>query len=565
MKKISGVIANGGVVCGKAYFYQQTEIEIKKTVVADKALELQRYKTARDNVEKDLKNLSENFEEGSEIFEIQIDFLTDPSFGELIAEKISSDGFNAEYIVSSITEELADEFSEIEDEYFAQRALDIKDLGTRVIKKLLGIHNKPFEDMKEPSVVIAHDLTPSDTAYIEKSLLLGICTEKGSSTSHTAIISRSMGIPSLVGLRKIDAESGTNVIVDALEGALIIDPDENLQEQYCTIEENYNKKKKEINARACEKVITKDGEYIEVFANIGSLSDARLGKQFGAEGIGLLRTEFMFLDRDLLPDEEKQYNWYCEIASVFKDSTVIIRTMDIGGDKKIPSITLPKEENPFLGQRAIRLALSKPESLLIPQLKAILRTRAKYKVKMLLPMIARTTEITQIREAIEKAKNILIKEGKEFADIEIGIMVELPSTAVMADIFAPMVDFFSIGTNDLTQYTLAVDRTNEMITDIADYFDPAVIRLIQMVIKAAHEHGKKVGMCGSMAGDPLAAALLLGMGLDEFSMAAGMIPGIKDRLRRYKKDDLKTLVESCLNSSDAKSVRALCRPYLLSE
>ncbi len=565
MKKISGVIASGGIVRGKAYYYKQPELTVKKQIVVDTVAELDRFKAVRKQVELDLINLSNNFKEGAEIFEIQIEFLTDPSFGGMIEDKITSDGCNAEYTVSSVTDELAEEFSEIEDEYFAQRASDIKDLGSRIIKNLLGISNKPFYDMTEPSIVIAHDLTPSDTAYIDRNMLLGICTETGSSTSHTAIISRSIGIPSLVGLKKVEIDSGTDVILDAIEGALILEPEEDLQSEYKIIEENYKKKKMEINARACEKVITRDGEYIEVFANIGSVSDARLGKQFGAEGVGLLRTEFMFLNRNVLPDEEEQYKWYCEIASVFRESTVIIRTMDIGGDKELPSFNLPEEQNPFLGQRAIRLALAEPESLLIPQLKAILRTRAKHNVKILLPMVARTSEVIQIKKALYEACQILEKEQKEYSDVEIGIMVELPSAALMTDVFAKMVDFFSIGTNDLTQYALAVDRTNEMIADIADYFDPSVLRLIQMVIKNAHKHGKKVGMCGSMAGDPLASALLLGMGLDEFSMAAGMIPGIKDRLRRYKKSELSLLVENCISASDAETVRNFCKPYLLSE
>ena len=547
---------------GPAFNYIPPSLVFKKNRVGNVEAEVSRYRETRAKVEKELEECAEKLAESAEIFMIQMEFLDDPSYGLLVEEMIKSQGFNSEWCVSRVSEELISDFKELEDDYFAQRALDIEDLSIRLLKSLLGIKDNPFDEMKFPSIVMANNLTPSDTALMDRNLVLGICTETGSSSSHTAIISRSMGIPSLVGLKEIEAENGVEVIVDALDGFLIVSPSEEVYSEYKEREDNYNREKEIVYAKAHEKAVTVDGIHCEVVANVGSLTGARMGKAHGAEGIGLLRTELMFLERKTLPDEEEQYAWYKEIAAVYEGYPVIIRTMDIGGDKELPAVEMPKEDNPFLGQRAVRLALAKPEQLLYPQLKAILRVAAEYPVKILLPMIARICEIHQINAAIDEAEKRLKSENKRFKRPEIGIMVEIPSVAIAVDAFAPLVDFFSIGTNDLTQYTLAVDRMNDNIADIADYFDPSVIFLINNVITKAHNYKKMVGMCGSMAGDPLAAALLLGMGLDEFSMPASRIPWIKDRLRRYSQKELKGLVCQCLTAPDAATVREFCKHFM---
>jgi len=565
MKKIPGIIASSGITHGPIYKYEQPILKIEKYKIKDAEKEIYRYRKAKERVINELHELAKNIEEGTEVFMVQEEFLDDSSYGLLIEERIESEKYNSEWLVSEVSQGLINEFKEIDDDYFAQRALDIQDLSIRLIKALLGFLCRPFEDLFVPSIILANDLTPSDTATLKRDMILGICTETGSSTSHTAIISRSMGIPSLVGLKTVDIPTGTDVIVDAIEGFLIISPEETVLKEYMVREKNFNLKKTAVMSRAVEPAVTRDGETVDVFANIGSITDARLGKEFGAEGVGLLRTEFMFLDRKMIPDEEEQYKWYREIAMVYQGAPVIIRTMDIGGDKNLPALKMPEEQNPFLGQRAIRLALSESNLLLIPQLKAILRVGADCNVKILLPMIARTVEVQQVIIAMEEAMKQLVQERKKFSRVDLGIMVEIPSTAIIVDHFASLVDFFSIGTNDLTQYTLAVDRTNEMVAHIADYFDPAVISLINNVITRAHIHGKPVGMCGYMAGDPLATALLLGMGLDEFSMAPGMIPGIKDRLRQYSRKNLKKLVKNCLAAPNAATIREFCKPFLSAE
>lgn len=563
MTKRSGLAASTGIAIGPLFIYEPPRIQVEHRKVADAAAEQERYDTARQAVEEALSATIAGLEQqGNEseagIFEIQLEFLDDPTFGLAIRERIGEESINAETVVQAVTAELVEEFSSIDDDYFAQRTADIEDLGLRLVRTLMDVTETGFDALTEPSIVVARDLAPSDTASLKPELVLGIATEVGSATSHTAILSRGLGIPSVVGLGPVEARTGDAAILDAVSGALLLDPDPDTLEDYRSRKASFDGRREELVARAHEEARTTDGVQVEVVANIGSLAEARQSVEFGAEGAGLLRTEFLFLDRSDLPNEDEQFEMYRGIADVYGSRPVVVRTLDIGGDKPLPALPLPREENPFLGRRAIRLALDEPEKLLYPQLRALLRASTGRGIKIMFPMVAHPSEVRRLRAALDHCRAELDERGQEYAaSIEIGIMVEVPAAAIAARHLAPLVDFFSIGTNDLTQYTLAVDRTNEAVASIADYFSPAVIELIRLVIDASHAAGIWTGMCGEMAGDPLALPLLLGLGLDEFSMSPAAIPDAKDRLRQLSREQCRDVAARCLAAPDAPAVRAI--------
>jgi phosphoenolpyruvate-protein phosphotransferase len=382
-----------------------------------------------------------------------------------------------------------------------------------------------------------------------------LCTEIGSKTSHTAILARSLGIPAVVGCGKLDVSSGMMIIIDGQSGELILDPDDEMLVEYRARQQARQKTRSLEIAEAQRPAVTLDGRQVEVVANIGSVVEAEEAIKMGAEGVGLLRTEFLFLQGDTLPSEEEQYQIYRAIADVFQQLPLIVRTLDVGGDKDIPSIDLAPEQNPMLGERAIRLCLARPE-IFQTQLRAILRAGHERNVKIMFPLIGSEEELRQAFDQVIQAKADLRARNLPHAENpDIGIMIEVPSAAVLADVLAPQVDFFSIGTNDLAQYTLAVDRTNETVAHLADPLHPAVIRLIHQVIQAAHRHDKWVGLCGEMAGDPLAVALLLGLGLDEFSMASASIPTVKALLRTMSTTQAREIAEQCLKIPNLQRVR----------
>lgn len=563
MKKHSGIAASTGIAIGPVLVYETPDLSSEEYPVSDIREELARYDSARETVRGQLESFARATEqdgrdEDAAIFEIQSEFLDDPTFGGAIRDTIVDRGINAEAATERVTRELVAEFLDIEDEYFAQRTADIEDLGNRMVRTLLGVSDRSLDEVNEPVIVLARDLSPTDTATMDRTKILGLVTAIGSATSHTAIISRSLGIPAIVGLGDLPAPTGDVAILDAVHGVLILDPDDATLAEYRAQKTHYDARRDDLLAHAHEPVVTTDGRSLEIVANIGTLADARQAAEFGAEGVGLLRTEFLFLQRTALPNEEEQFRAYRQVADIFGTRPVIVRTLDVGGDKQLPSVVMPKEENPFLGQRAIRLAMADPERLLIPQLRALLRAGHERGLRIMFPMVATAREVQELRSALDEASGNLIREGIPHAPkIEFGIMVEIPAAAVNARALAPMVDFFSIGTNDLTQYTLAVDRTNERVAAMADYFEPAIISLINMVIEAAHGNNKWVGMCGEMAGDPLALPLLLGLGLDEFSMAPGSIPDVKDRLRRLSYRDMRSVAERCLTCGSAADVRRI--------
>lgn len=561
MNRYPGIVASPGIVTGRVFLYRKTAVQIARKLVADTAAEVERYRSCVQEADESLSSLMEKLEvdgmaEQVEIFEIQREFLTDPSYGEAIAERIAETGLVAEAAVEDVSKELAEEFSAIDDDYFAGRSADILDLGKLLIGVLTGTKSHGLSSLPGPSVVIADDLAPSDTAGIDRDKVLALCTRAGSATSHTAILARSFGIPALVGLGPITVDQGIEVVVDAVGGALVLEPSPEERAAFAEAEAKFQDRKEVLLKSAKKPAVTTDGHRVGIWANIGSVADARQAIELGAEGSGLVRTEFLFLNRKTLPTEEEQYEVYRQIAEVFGKRPAIIRTLDVGGDKELPSVDLLPEENPFLGRRAIRLALSDPERLLYPQIRAILRAGHGRALRMMFPMISSLQEIQSAREAVEHCKEELLREGLDHdREMPVGVMIEIPSAAIIADRLAHYVDFFSIGTNDLVQYTIAVDRTNDAVAHLADTLHPAVVLLIQRVIDGAHAAGKECGMCGEMAGDPAAIPLLLALGLDDFSMAPGSVPFAKDQIRRLSKGDLEGLKRVAVTASSSEEIR----------
>jgi len=563
MQSLRGLPASPGIALGTAFVYKKQTVVIDTTPPTDGTAELARAQEALAGAKADLESMAERMEDqgrghDAEILHIQIEFLEDPSYGEEILSVVKAGTYRAAHAIDFVSKNLVAEFSEIEDEYFRDRMNDIKDLAARLLNHVSGITHQSLENLEEPVIILAEDLTPSDTVLLDPKKALALGTELGSATSHTAILSRSLGIPSLVGIGKHSVPNGASIIIDALSGKLIVDPTDEVLAEYRVKFEEYEAKKARLLATAGQPAITADGRPVEVAANIGTLTDARQAVSMGADGVGLLRTEFLFLERTTLPTEDEQFTQYRDIVQALGDRPLVVRTLDVGGDKHLPSVDMPVEQNPFLGQRAIRLAMTYPDKLLIPQLRALLRAAAGKDLRIMFPMVSRPVEFVELKAQVQDLITQLAKEGKEHnPNPKLGIMIEIPSAAVTADLFAPLVDFFSIGTNDLTQYVLAVDRTNETIAHIADYCEPAVIRLIDSVIQAGHAAGKWVGMCGEMAGDPAVLPVLLALGLDEFSMAPIAIPDIKDRIRRLDTKALVATAQAVRKAGTPEEVRRL--------
>ena len=560
MQRLHGIGASPGIAIGPVLVHSAELPEIHTRRVDDVDAEVARLEAAIQATSKRLQELEAQAEMGAGadvamIFEAHQMFLEDPSFAGEAIETVERDRICAEAAVAQITDRLATEFQDLGDEYFAARAADLRDIGNQLVRQLLGLSDAGFVYLAEPAVIMATDLTPSETVTIPPGMALAFVTEIGSPTSHTAILARSLGIPAVVGVGNADLTSGALVAVDGHGGTVWVDPDQ------ATLHSLEERRTAEAQARAraeahtFEPARSTDGVQIEVVANIGTASDAERAHQAGAEGVGLFRTEFLFIDRGAPPTEEEQYETYRRVFEVFGDRPVVVRTLDVGGDKNVPGIELGDEMNPFLGKRGIRLTLDEP-ALFRTQLKALLRAAVGANLKLMFPMVASLSEIEATRVAVDAAKTELDERGIERAhSFEIGIMIEVPSAAVTADLLAPHVDFFSIGTNDLTQYTLAVDRTNPAVAKMADALHPAVLRLIASVIEAAHANGNWVGLCGELAGDPVAAPVLLGLGLDEWSMNPPAIPLVKERVRTLSADDCKALAQRCLAATSPEQVR----------
>ncbi|MBE7549699.1 MAG: phosphoenolpyruvate--protein phosphotransferase [Anaerolineales bacterium] len=569
MHKLAGIPASNGIAIGPVFIYQPEAPVVEQRSIADPAAEVARLDTVIAAAATDLQALKAKTEaavgaEEAQIFEVHRMFLEDPAFTGVIKEAIETSQINAEAAVSQTASALVEQFEALDDEYFRQRAADIKDIGQRLLRLLTGAGGSSLAGLARPAVILAHDLTPSDTATVDRHMVLAFCTAIGGATSHTAILSRSLGIPAVVGLGQevLQLAVTDQLIVDGGAGEVWVNPDQDAINAYEQRRQEQLQGQAEVLSHAHEPATTSDGRPVEVVANIGSLADARQAIEMGAEGVGLLRTEFLFMQRDTLPGEEEQYQALRAIADVFQKRPLVVRTLDIGGDKPLPYLDMPEEQNPFLGRRAIRLTLAEPELFQV-QLRASLRAGHERNIKIMFPMIGSVSELRRCRAHFEQARAALAAEKIPQAESpEVGIMVEIPSTAILADALAPLVDFFSIGTNDLAQYTLAADRTNPLVAPLADPLHPAVLRLIRQVIEAGHAHGKWVGMCGELAGNPLAVPVLVGLGLDEFSMTASAIPIAKALIRRLSIPQAQQIAVECLKLTDLEEVEQfLSKPF----
>lgn len=498
----------------------------------------------------------------AEIFEVHLLFLDDEALFAPARRLIYEERRNGADAWNQVVETMAAAYRALDDEYLRARAADVIDVGRQVIAKLLGA-KIPASELSAPGVLIASDLMPADTVGLDLAQVRAICTAFGGPTSHSAILARTFGIPLVVGLGEaiLGVKEGTPLVVDGERGEVILNPDDETVRAYSRRMALLAEEEAKTFAASAEPAITRDGRKVQIGANIGSIAEARRAVRAGAEGVGLFRTEFLFLDRREVPDEEEQFAAYCAAAQAMDGHPVIIRTLDVGGDKPLPYIHLGKEANPFLGWRAVRLCIARPEFFKI-QLRAIVRTASRYPVKVMFPMIAALEEVRLAKALLAEAVDEVRRSGRSVpARIETGIMVEVPAAALLAGKIAPEADFFSIGTNDLTQYTMAAERGNARVAELADHLQPAVLELIRLVVEAAHLHGKWVGVCGEAGGDPLAVPLLLGLGVNELSMTVSAIPEIKQLIRRLDYASARELSSTALRAASAKEVRKLAATY----
>lgn len=560
MQKFIGLPASSGIAIGPAWVYQPTTVTVERRTVMDATAEWARVQTALSMARTQLQALEARARENigaseADIFAAHQLFLEDEELLGALKTTILDQRQNAEAAAHDSFEHYATALESLEEEYFKARAADVRDVSRRVLHCLTGKTDDAA--LEQPSVIFADDLTPSDTVAFDKDKILGLVTVRGGPTSHTAILARGLGVPAIVSapVQLGDFLPGTMVIVDGASGELTLGP---------TLAELNRARQRQTEwqtvravqlAAAMQAAITPDGHTVEVVANIGNAEDARQAVENGAEGVGLFRTEFLYLDRENMPSEADQTAIYREVFKVMGRRIMVVRTLDIGGDKAVPYLGLQAEPNPFLGWRAIRMIRERPD-VLESQLRALLAAGGETEVDLhiMLPMVSSLGEILRARELLDEARASLQAEGKPVPTVHYGIMVEVPSAAVLADLLAPHVDFFSIGTNDLTQYTLAVDRTNERVAALASPYHPSVLRLIKLTIDAADKHGKWVGMCGELAGDEMAVPLLLGLGLDEFSMAPSSVPAVKAAIRRWPLTECRAIAEHALNLPQAIDV-----------
>ena len=562
MKLLSGIPASYGIAIGPGFVFNRAELVIPSCSIDDPAEEWERFENACQDTRSQLdeayqKALDDLGEEAAEIFNAQKLMLDDPELIKSIKTKVEDELINVESALYETAEGYAKQLEAIDDEYLSARALDIRDVSHRCLRNLLGMVDSPADGLEAPAIIVAEDLTPSDTVLLNKDFVLGFCTAKGGSTSHTAILARGLGIPAVVGAGpEINIiQNGQDLVIDGDAGEVVINPTAKALKEYKSRQKRFLEIQAEAEAISHQPAITTDGHQVEIVANIGNVDGVQAALDAGAEGVGLLRSEFLYLERSSLPTEEEQYQKYKTIADAFEGKPVILRSLDVGGDKDIPYIDMPPEDNPFLGFRAIRLCLSRPE-LFKPQLRAALRAGYGNNLKLMFPMVATVADVNNTRAVLEECREELKNEGQKVADkMDIGIMIEIPSAAIMADQLSEVVDFFSIGTNDLSQYTLAADRTNAQVAQIASGFQPAVFRLIKGVIDAAHANGKWVGLCGEMAGELLAIPILLGLGLDEFSMNPPAIPFAKRLIRSISYEQARKVAEKALNLPGDKEIR----------
>ena len=569
LKMIKGIAASNGIAIAKAYKLVMPDLTVEKVTVEDVEKEIAAYASAMEQTAKDLETIKETASknlsaEEVAVFDAHALVLADPELKTQVEDKIRNEKCNAAAALEEVAQTFVAMFEMMDDDYFRERAADIKDVSRRLLSNLLG---KPLPNpalITEEVVVIADDLTPSDTAQLNKNLVRGFATNIGGRTSHSAIMARSLEIPAVVACKTItdEVQEGDMIILDGIEGIVEINPDEATIEKYKTKRDEYVAYREELKKLVNEKTVTTDGHHVELVANIGGANDLAGVKDNGAEGVGLFRTEFLYMESAELPTEERQFEVYKEILESLEGKPVVVRTLDIGGDKEIASIEMPKEMNPFLGVRAIRLCFQR-EDIFRTQLRALLRASVYGDLRIMFPMIAALGEFRKAKGILMEEKEKLVAEGIEVSDtLQVGIMIEIPAAAILADQFAKEVDFFSIGTNDLIQYTFAADRMSSGVSYLYQPFNPSILRLVKHVIDAAHQEGKWVGMCGEMAGETLAAPLLLGLGLDEFSMSATSVLDQRKLIKNLSKAEMEVLASQAINCGTMEEVVELVKKVI---
>ena len=561
--KIYGVGAAEGIGIGVAKVVREQNVEVVKKTVSDSETEVNNFMRVLDITKAETEEMSQALEKNASAKEAEILFghimlMSDPMLVDEIVNRIKGESVCAEYVIEEVCNQYAAVFASMDDELMQQRATDMIDIKTRLIKKVLGIENTDLSKLPYGSILVAKDLTPSMTAGLNPDNVLGIVTQFGGKTSHSAILARALEIPAVVGLSNLpeDISDGTDILLDGESGEVIILPTDNEKSDYENKKKNYDVNKEMLKKYRELPSISKDGKKVEIAGNIGSPEDAKKVIENGGEGIGLFRTEFLFMDRDCMPTEEEQFESYKEVATAMEGKPVIIRTLDIGGDKEIPYMGIVQDENPFLGYRAIRLCLDRKDDIYIPQLRALLRASAFGNIKIMLPLITSMDEIREAKALISDIKKELDEKNIAYnKNIEIGIMVETAAASLLADIFAKEVDFFSIGTNDLIQYTMSVDRGNVKIAGLYSPFSPAVLRSINRIITEGKKAGIMVGMCGEAAADPLLIPVLLAWGMDEFSMSASSILKSRQIISGCDSKDLKAKADKVLEMSTESEIK----------
>ena len=569
-KTIKGIAASPGISIAKAFRLQDPDLTVIQSRVSNPGEEIIRFEKAIDKSRKELTVIQdyatkELGEDKAEIFAAHLLILEDPELINPIKDKIANDRVNAEFALNEVAVMFVSMFENMENQYMKERAADIKDVTKRVLANLLGVSISNPSMISEEVIIIAEDLTPSDTAQLNRKYAKGFTTDIGGRTSHSAIMARSLEIPAVVGTKTVTStiENGMNVIIDGLDGKVIVNPNEDEVKLYQKKKVAYEAQKAEWAKLVHEKTVTSDDYEVELVANIGTPQDVQGVLDNGGEGVGLYRTEFLYMGRDTFPTEEEQFEAYKSVLERLGDKPVVVRTLDIGGDKELSYLNLPKEMNPFLGYRAIRLCLEM-QDMFRTQLRALLRASIFGNLKIMFPMIATLDEFREAKSILIEEKEKLQKNDVKVSDhIEVGIMVEIPSTAVLADVFAKEVDFFSIGTNDLIQYTFAADRMNEQVSYLYQPYNPAILRLVKNVIDAAHNEGKWVGMCGEMAGDEIAIPILIGLGLDEFSMSATSILPARSQILKLNKEELKEAAKQVLAMGTAEEVKTYIEKHFI--
>ena len=558
-----GTGASSGIGIGKAVVVRDEKPEVVQVSISDKDKEVKRFEDVLAKITEATMEMAESLAnkvggKEAEILNGHVLLLSDPMLSEEIKQKIQNELVNAEFAVDSVYDMYAGMFASMDDELMQQRATDMKDLKVRILKGLLGMADVDVARLPEGSILVAEDLTPSMTAGLNPQTVYGIVTELGGRTSHSAILSRALEIPAVVAISGLleNIHDGDTVCFDGDKGEVVIRPDADTLAEYEKKKEAYLLEKKELENYKGKPSVTKDGRKVEIVANIGKPEDAQRALEYDAEGVGLFRTEFLFMDRENAPTEEEPFEAYKKVATLMKDKPVIIRTLDIGGDKEIPYLGIEQDENPFLGYRAIRLCLDRKEDLYRPQLRALLRASAFGDIRIMIPLITCVDEIREAKALIREIMGDLDRENIAYnKDIQVGIMIETAASSIMADVFAKEVDFFSIGTNDLTQYTMCVDRGNAKVSYLYSPLNPAVLRSLKRVITSAKEAGIMVGMCGEAAADPLLIPLLLVWGLDEFSMSASSILKSRKLVTNSSIADLEKIEKEVMKFTTEKEVR----------